>query len=353
MNRLPLFFVTALLLQGAPALAQTQGQQPAPVVVPALPPSSAAPQPAPTQPDTSPPAPVTLLLTARPGTYAEYTQVTQAGFKVLDMHLEAQPGKSVKPADLAAASKRLGDQRADMQQALNRSAAPRSSKLFMKVLPPQGVNTVLLGTSVLSVPDPLRPGQQRAVSVRSTLTYDPAGKLLDLSISASDPQLDQVYKKLDIKTLIQSAQTSGTTALYGTPLIQGTPQTQDVTLPMQGFMQGLAGIMGSQIGGDVSAQASPLTMHVSTTYGGLNAQGQHTFSQTLSAEAWNVSLNLDGGQIAMKVPNMTGGGSRVVRQDGFLQSGTTQQNMTIQMTLDLPDEPYRMLLSVQYDTSIQ
>ncbi|ULH14747.1 hypothetical protein MF271_12155 [Deinococcus sp. KNUC1210] len=352
MKRRSLLFLTTFLLQGAGLPALAQSQEPAPVVVPPLPPSGTAP--AASQPTSPQPAPAVLLLTSRPGTYAEYTQVTQLAYKVLDMQLSVQPGKSVKPADLAAATKDLSNQRAAMQQMLDRIAAvSQSSKLFMKVLPPQNGNTVLLSTAVLMRPDPLRPQQQRAVNVRTTMTYDLAGKLVDIGISASDPQIDQMYRKMDIKTLIQNAQTSGPTSLYGLPLIQGAPQTQDVTLPMQGLMQGMMSMIGAQAGADVSAQALPLMMHVGTTYDGLNAQNQHTFSQTLSADPWNVTLNINEVHLAMKVQNLTGGGTSIVRQDGFLQSGTNRQAMTMQMSFDVPGEPYRLQMTLQYDVNLQ
>ncbi|GGR28589.1 hypothetical protein [Deinococcus ruber] len=352
MKRRSLLFLTTFLLQGAGLPALAQSQDPAPVVVPALPPSTAPA--APEQPLSPQPAPAVLLITARPGTYAEYTQVKQMAYKVLDMQLSVQPGKSVKPADLAAATKDLSNQRADMQRAMDRAAAvPHSSKLFMKVLPPQNGNIVLLETAVLMLPDLTRPQQQRAVNVRTTMTYDPAGKLVDIGISASDPQIDQMYRKMDIKTLIQNAQTSSTTSLYGAPLIQGESQTQDVTLPMQGLMQGMMSMIGAQAGADISGQASPLMMHVGRTYGGLNAQNQHTFSQTLSADPWDVTLNINEMHFAMKVPTLTGGGTSIVRQDGFLQSGTHRQAMTIQMGFDVPGEPYRMQMTLQYDVNLQ
>ena len=106
-----------------------------------------------------------LLLIARPGTSAEYLQTIQMKFKVLDYYLEAQPGKVVKPADLAAANKDLQAQWGQIEQAMNQAALTQTSKLFTRVPPPVSGNTALLTTSVLNLPSVVSPQKTRAVNV--------------------------------------------------------------------------------------------------------------------------------------------------------------------------------------------
>ncbi len=292
-------------------------------------------------------APV-LMLTAKPGTYAEYTLTMQTGFKVSDMHLEAQPGKTVKPTDLAAENKKVQTQRSQLEHLMNKSAQTRRSKAFVRVLPPQNGNTVLLNSLVLSTPDPQNPQKQRVVNARIIVSYDTSGKVVDVSASADDPQLDVFYKAMDLKTLVQTVQTSGSTSLYGLPLVAGQPATSSITVPMQSVMSAMTALLGEQS----SAQASPLMMHVTTSYGGLNAAGQHTFTQTVGADAWKMVLNVRGSRMAMQVSSLQGGGPSAVRQDGLLQNSQLTQNMNMQLQFDLPGEPYRMVMGAQYTTTV-
>lgn len=202
-----------------------------------------------------------MLLTARSGTSAEYLQTTQVKFKVLDYYLEAQPGKVVEPADLAAANKDLQAQWGQIERAMNQAALTQTSKLFTRVLPPVSGNTALPTTSVLNLPSVVSPQKTRAVNVRITLVYSLAGQVVNGSISSSDPELQKFYKALDFKTLIQSMRSSGTTSLYGLSLVQGRATTANTTVPTQGLIQALSGLIGEDGQAGTSGQASPLTTH--------------------------------------------------------------------------------------------
>ncbi len=339
-----------LALAVAPALARTA---PTPVVVPALPPTVPVPSiPTPGNDAAAPvPAPV-LLPTARPGTTAEYLQTTRSKLNVLEFSLEAQPGKVVKPADLAAANKDFQAQRGQIERAMNQAALTQTSKMFTRVLPPVSGNTALLMTSVLNLPGTGNPQKTRAVNVSTTLVYNPAGQLVDGSISSTDPELQKIYQALDFRTLIQSMQSSGTTSLYGLPLVQGKTTTTSATLPMQGLIQALAGIVGKAAQTDASAQASPLTMHTTTTYGGQDAAGNFTFTQVISSDPWQVRLNIADLSLDMQVLKLTGGGVSVLRPDGLTVSSEIRQDMLMQMRFDMPGEPYRAVMKVQYGTAV-
>ena len=348
-----------LALAGTLALAQTS---PPPVVVPALLPTVPAPDspapdnaaptsPAPGIAPSTPAAPV-LLPTARPGTTAEYLQTTQISFKVLDLSLEARPGKVVKPADLAAANKDLQARRGQIERAMNQAVLTQASKMFTRVLPPVNGNTALLTTSVLNLPTAGSPQKTRAVNVSVTLVYNPAGQLVDGSVSSTDPEVQKIYQALDFKTLIQSMQGSGTTSLYGLPLVQGKATTTNATLPMQGLIQSLSGLIGRAAKTDAGGQASPLTMHTTTTYTGQDAAGNFTFTQAITADPWRVNLNIADLSLDMQVLKLTGGGVSVLRPDGLTFSSEIRQDMLMQMRFDMPGEPYRTVMKVQYGTAI-
>ena len=349
-----------LALAGVPALAQTA---PTPTVAPALPPTVPVPgSPVPSSPVPSSPAPgnesaapaaPVLLPTARPGTSAEYLQTIQITFKVLELSSEAQPGKVVKPADLAAASKKLQTQRDDIERAMNQAALTQTSKMFTRVLPPVNGNTALLMTSVVNLPSVANPQKTRAVNVSVTLVYSPAGQVVDASVSSTDPEVQKFYQALDLKTLIQSVQGSGTTSLYGLPLVPGKAATTNTTLPMQGLIQAMSGLIGRAAKTAVSGQASPLTMHTTTTYSGQDAAGNFTFTQAISADPWQITLNIGDLSMDMQVPKLTGGGVSVLRPDGLTLSSEVRQDMLMQLRFDMPGEPYRTVMKVQYGTAVK
>ncbi|MGY2892822.1 hypothetical protein [Deinococcus sp. UYEF24] len=357
-----LLLSAALALPTTLTIAQAQDAAPVPVfpfVVPALPPVPSGPatstDPAlpvapagPAVPDAA--APLVLRLTARPGTYAEYATTLQIKFQLSDMHFEAQPGKTVKAADLAALNAKAKAQSADMTATMNKSALSQTGKSFVRVQPPVNGNSVVLTTTVLGLPDALHPGKTRPVSVGITLTYDPSGKVVGAAVTSSDPQLQKVYQAMDVNTLYQSAQQQGGGSLYGQPLVVGRPMTRDSTVDAQRLLQSLLGTAGAAAH-NVQVQSKPLVVHVVTTYTGNDADDQLMFTRTVSAEPWNVAVKMNGTGMQMAVTAMTGGGNSVVRPDGLNQSENANQTMSMQLQLDMPGDPYRMVMKVQYSVS--
>jgi hypothetical protein len=226
------------------------------------------------------------------------------------------------------------------------------SKLYMKVLPPKDGQTQLLYTTVLNLPDPANPKKQVVANVGVTLTYSPAGKLVDASIVTKDPTLAKFYKAFDLSTLIKSVQSSGTTSYFGLPLVQDQPSVTTSTVPMQSFVQGLASMMAGAASVPGSAQASPLTMNITTSYAGTDAQSNLLFTQKYSAEPWNVTLTIKDLKMEMKVIGLTGNTASVLRPDGFPRSSQMQQDMSMQMQLNVPGEPYRLVMALQYGTKM-
>jgi hypothetical protein len=50
----------------------------------------------------------------------------------------------------------------------------------------------------------------------------------------------------------------------------------------------------------------------------------------------------------MKVIGLTGNTASVLRPDGFPRSSQMQQDMSMQLQLNVPGEPYRLVMALQY-----
>ena len=95
---------------------------------------------------------------------------------------------------------------------------------------------------MLNLPSVISPQKTRAVNVLITLVYSPAGQVVNGNISSSDLELQKFYKALDFKALVQNMRSSGTTSLYGLPLVQGRATTVNATVSTQGLIQALNGL---------------------------------------------------------------------------------------------------------------
>lgn len=303
----------------------------------------------------STPTPDVLRLTARPGTAAEYRTSLKIDFDVSDLHYEAQPGKTVTAAALAAENVRAKAQLVQMNTHLHRAVTDQVGKLFVRVLPPRDGNPVMLTTVVTKLPDTANasaggPAKFRSVSVSITLTYDPSGKVIGAAVTSSDPQIQKLYQALDLNTLVRNAQDSGSGSLYGQPLALGQPTTRIQNFPTQGLFQTLFALAGVS-GQEMQVQSRPLNIRSTTTYTGQDARGNLSFSQALSADPWTVSLRLHGDSgpgLQMNIRDLTGGSTSVLQPDGVSQSSSGQQRMTMQAWIDLPDEAVRMVMTMTY-----
>ncbi|WP_456833531.1 hypothetical protein [Deinococcus sp. UYEF24] len=275
-----------------------------------------------------------------------------------ELRYEARPSQPVKAADLAAANLRAKTELDQMNTLLNRAVINQVGKSFVRIQPPKDGNTVVLTTIVLSVPDTANPvpggtTKLQSVSVSVTLSYDPSGKVVGAAVTSSDPKIQQIYQALDLNTLIQSAQDSGSGTLYGQPLTQDQPTMKVLNLPTQGLFQAILGLAGASRQA-MQFQSEPLNIHTTTTYTGQDAQGNLSFAQQLSIEPWQVSLNLDSAGdagIQMNITDIIGGGTSVFRPDGIIYSSSHRQDMTMRAQIDLAGKPYRMVMNVTYSVA--
>lgn len=296
------------------------------------------------------PAPTVLTLTAPPGTSAQYRQTTRVSFEILDLHAEAQAGKPADPAALAARNSTLAAQLPQLRQALNQAGLSQAqvSRMTVRVLPPSQGNTVMLSTTSVELPG-AQAGTKRSAEISTTLTYTPAGQIADVRITSSDPELQKVYQALDLNTLIQNAQTAGTTGLYGLPLTTGA-HTSATSVPMQGLLTAMLSLVGADPQAN-TAQAEPLSLQVSTTYTGNDAQGIRRFVQQYTARPWKADLKLGDTALAMSVPNLLGQGRQSFRPDGLAQASTIHQEMTMQLRVGYEAEP-SVVLKARYTTDL-
>ena len=159
--------------------------------------------------------------------------------------------------------------------------------------------------------------------------------------------MQKLYKALDFKALVQNMRSSGATSLYGLPLVQGR-----ATTATQGLIQALSGLIrkGGQAG--ASGQASPLTTHTMTTYTGQDAAGNFTFIQAITADPWKINLNIGDLSFDMQLSALTGDGVSVLRPDGLTFSSSIKQDIAMRLSFDMPGEPYRTVMKVQYGTAV-
>ncbi|MFC4454488.1 hypothetical protein [Deinococcus sonorensis] len=325
----------SLLLAGT-AAAQTTGP-----AVPALPPAQTA----------TSPAVSSLLLTAAPGTLAEYRLQSSTAISVVDFHAEAQPGQTVSAATLQKLNLELLAQKASLEKTLSAAQqTPAPSKTFMRVLPVAG-GSGLLTTSVVQMPAVAgRPASTVSISVRQQM--DASGRVVDLQVSSSDPQVQQVYQGLDMKSLLSAQQGSG---MYGLALTPGVPARSRVTFPVQNLLGGMFAIIGAQSGLDLQnrVQADPLLYTSVTTLQGDDAQGNHLLSQDSSGEPWALEVHLDHIQMTLRVVDMTGHSQLAYRPDGLPLSQNARQRYEVEMQMNEPGEAYRMIMRMRYDVTTQ
>jgi len=295
------------------------------------------------------PGAAVLLPTARPGTLAEYTLNSQTVIQLLDLHYEAKPGQTVKAADLAAANTRLQGQRAQMEAAYRKASQTTTTKSFVKVLPARDGQPVLLKTSIVPLPDAEHPDRQTNATLSTTVVYGPDGQVADVSVASSDARLQRYFQSVDLQTLIRNSQNDGATAIYGLPLTRGEVRSRNVTVPMQGIVQSLGSLGGTEAASVfANIQASPVVIHTQTRFTGNDTAGNSLFSQTYTIDPWKLQFGKDkdtfGMQMTVNLSN--GGGSTVVRPDGLLQAYKVTQALTMTARLDLPGEPYSMVMAL-------
>ncbi len=344
---MPAIPATPLSNQSAPTL---------PVTVPA-PTTSGAPLPGIAAPPNALPP---LLLSAPVGAAVEHVVSNTSTINITQLRFAAQPGKKVSATELSKLNTRLDAQKQQMAALFSKSANAVSSKMFMRMLPNDAEgNRVLATTTITTVPVPATPASKgrratpattQTVTVTSTQTLSPSGKLLDLKINTSDAKLQKVYDGLDMQSLLGSQGLEGT-RLYGLPLALNQPVSQNYTVDVQSVFGNVLGALGTT----QSLKARPLNMQVQITR--LSDQGRE-YQQTYRAQPWAMTVHLgegkDSSQMRLTTDHLTGQITQTYLPSGLLEQSRSIQNLRMGMTIEVPRSPYQMevMLDITTKTTI-
>lgn len=295
-----------------------------------------------TAPSTAP----VLTLSAPVGTQVEYQTTTTSRTAVSNVQVTALPGSDASAEDLADIKRSLS---AGMAGAGNVSV---KGKLFYRVTGRDaGGNVTLLSSVVQSVPG------QPPVTIKITQTVARNGAVSGLKVQSDNSAVNAAFARLDSKTLQQLADqnSSNFAGVYGQPLMKGQPRSQTVTLDATGLLSGLLGAFASQadlpqLFGQI--QSTPLQVTSVTTYGGLNAQGLHAFTQSSKYDRWQVKLGGSGDLPAMNFELAKGGasGTQTYRKDGLPGPLTQKTGQTINMTVEM--DGVQVALTMTVDQSV-
>ena len=270
-----------------------------------------------------------LTLSAPLGTQVEYQTTTTSRTVVSNVQVTALPGSDTSAEELADLKRTLS---AGMGGAGNLTV---KGKLFYRMTGRDaGGNVTLLSSVVQSVPG------QPAMTLRITQTVARDGAVSGLKFESDNAALNAAFAGLDGQKLqeLASQNNANLAGIYGRPLVQGQPRSQTATLDATGLLSGLLGAFAAQadlpqLFGQI--QATPLKVTTITTYGGLNAQGLHTFTQSSKYDRWQIKLGGSGNLPAMNF-ELAGGqasGTQTYRKDGLPGPLTQQIQQTMNMTV--------------------
>lgn len=296
-----------------------------------------------------PAAPARLLLTAPVGTAAEYVMTTRVSMKMSTPTVEALPGGKVSQAEL--------DQIRQAMQAGGTQAIPVqtvTSKVFYRVMARDAAGkTTLLNAVVLPAMD-----GKKANTIRTTQTVDADGKTELLKVESDDPQTQAALAavKGEMLKLVQQQNDQQPSVQYGALLVVGKTDTRTVSMNMQNLLGGLLGAMGSGPGGEQliqKVQSSPLAATIATTYTGLNPQGLHSFTTTMSYQPWQVRIEGKGDMPTMQIEVLSGktSGTQLYRPDGLPSSSDMNISMKMNMTTEM--QGVRVRLGMDMTQQIQ
>lgn len=287
-----------------------------------------------------------LSLSAPVGTGVEYQTTTTSRTAVSNVQVTALPGSDASAEDLADIKRSL---LAGMAGAGNVTV---KGKLFYRVTGRDaGGNVTLLSSVVQSVPG------QPPVTLKITQTVARDGAVGGLKFESDNAALNAAFAGLDPQKLQELAgqNNANLAGVYGQPLVKGQPRSQTVTLDATGLLSGLLGAFASQaelpaLFGQI--QSTPLQVTTVTTYGGLNAQGLHTFTQSSKYDRWQVKLGGSGDLPAMNFELAGGGasGTQTYRKDGLPGPLTQKTGQTLNMTVEM--DGVQVALTMTVDQSV-
>lgn len=197
---------------------------------------------------------------------------------------------------------------------------------------------------------------EKDITISVIQTVEPDGKVSAVRVQSDNADMQQMFDSMSDEMKKSLSADNATSDVYGFPLVVGHTMTSTDTVDMQALMGGMmagmlqAGLAESQDSAAEiqevlsSMEAQPLTATTTTTYKGLNAQGEHVFGTVGTAQPWSVKLNSDlpenGGNMAlnMTLSNMNVVGDSAYRADGLPSSLNMNQDMRMKMDMTTTGE---------------
>lgn len=344
--------LSALLLTtvSPPVAAQT--------TVPATP-ASALPAPAtPATVSTAPATPAaSLMLSAPVGASVELVTTSSSRTSMGDVQVSALPGSKVTAAQVEEA-------RRSVTQGLNRASSAQTTmtgKAFYKVASRDAAgNVTLISSMVQNVP--ATPAQKaQVVDLRFTQTVAPDGKVSGLKVETANPMMQAMFAQLTPEKLQQIADQNGSklTGVYGTPLVVGEPHSTTVSLDAQDLLssviRSMAGARAQDLFGDI--KASPMTVTTTTTYRGLDAQGQHLFESNSSYGNWKISVSSKDKTLPMTINaellSVQSKGTSAYLPSGLPVGGNVDLQMKMKMTVAVEGLQVTMVMTSSQQTTMK
>ncbi|WP_420594460.1 hypothetical protein [Deinococcus sp.] len=299
-----------------------------------------------------------LTLSAVPGTQVTYLTTTKIEFTGFDVSFAPKPGKTLSAEDqakLSEISSATKSQMAEVQAELGSAIQESEGKQFVRVLPPDVRGNAVLQTSLVS-PAPVIDLKTNRVTVSKTQfvttttqqTFAPDGKLLNLSIKSSDPKLQKFYSAMKFDELLGQMGQSGQGSLYGLALKAGESRNSTQSVDLSSLLSGLGALLMGETDVSQSLKSQPLTLNVATTYLGKSTAGIRSYQQRFTASPWKLSLKGGAGTSALNIRTTawSGQGGQSYRPDGLPQTRDSAQDVSMIMTMDMPDLPVQMQLQM-------
>lgn len=295
------------------------------------------------------------MLSAPVGTTIQLASTTTSRTTIADIQVSAAPGAN-------PSQKKLNDVRGSLGSATKQPTVMTiTGKAFFKVLERDAAgNVTLLSTIIQNLP-PQGGKPSAPLTMKITQTISPAGKPTNIKIESDNPQVSAMFKSMTPEKLQQMVDQNGSNvgSVYGVPLTVGEAKTTTINLDMQDMMSSIftafAGPQGQKLFSEV--KAGPMTGSSTTTYRGLNAQGQHTFDTTGGFGAWKVSVATpkDGPtpmQIGVELTDSKTTASASYRNDGLPTNSTQKTNMKMNTTMVMEDIQFKMTMTMDQSVSM-
>ncbi|MDV6374574.1 hypothetical protein [Deinococcus arenicola] len=294
----------------------------------------------------APTAAAVLTLSAPVGTQVELMTTTVSRTNISNVQVMALPGSEVSAADLADIKRSISAGMGGV------GAVTVKGKQFYRVTARDANgNVTLLSSVVQNVPG------QPPVTIKITQTVVWDGAVSGLKIQSDNPAVNAAFSGLAGEKLQELADQNGSNfaGVYGQPLAKGQPRSETITLDASNILSGALGVFAAQeetLGLMDQVQSTPLRVMTTTTYGGLNVQGLHTFTQSSKYDRWNIKLGGGDGVPSVDVELADGqaSGTQTYRQDGL--PGPTTQKVRQVMNMTLEAEGVQVKLTLTIDQSV-